>query len=102
MTQDHREKERAEFEAWLNQDHSRGVDSVGDYVDDTVYSMFAAWKAARRALAVTDREIPPGCALVPIKPTNEMLAKAGEVEVDGDFGRVQVLFHSELFAFGKS
>ncbi|MFN4037344.1 hypothetical protein [Comamonas aquatica] len=47
----HTDAERAEFEAWLEPSYSREKWHTGEYTDDTVYSMFAAWQAARRAPA---------------------------------------------------
>lgn len=45
------DQERAEFEAWLAPEYSREKWHTGEYTDDTVFSMFAAWQAARRAPA---------------------------------------------------
>lgn len=50
-------QEQAEFEAWLAPEYSREKWHTGEYKDDTVYSMFAAWRAARA--------VPAGWKLVP-------------------------------------
>lgn len=46
------EQDRAGFETWLAPEYSREKWHTGEYTDDTVFSMFAAWQAARRAPAV--------------------------------------------------
>lgn len=73
----HTDAERADFEAWLAPEHSREKWHTGEYTDDTVYSMFAAWQASRRAQVV-----PQGWKLVP-EVADEKMQRAIAAQFNG-------------------